>query len=361
MNRGMPYAALAAILLMLAGCGPGTNGDGVPVSYAVTRDGLGVQRFAVSLQGDDVGYMELRVEECGDDSLLISQRIDWNMILMGSRRDIVMTLDARTDRAMDLGRLTMSFSDGMSGIEITAVREDSILSTVIGTAGRSIENTTLLEEGYLPVLADLACASMEWTPGQERTFQTFDPASGMVLTATASCSIFEEVSLLGDTVSAALLKLSQMGTRNLVWVFRGQIIREMETGLGMDMTRVPPDQGGEVVATRDLYDVFAVTTDPIASPRSTGQRRYALLGDIDWSLYDLELPPVQTASGCTLTVSTAVPSVIAPYPPDVPAELASFLAPEPMVQCDDPAVRALADSLTAGAADSWEAARRISS
>ena len=344
-----------------SGCGAGaSSGDGSIVS-GMAGGGAGVQKFAVSIQGDDVGYMELTIEEHGPDSLKVVQRIDWNMILMGTRRDIVMTMTAYCDTLYDLGSLSMEMSDGSAEISINAVRQDSLLLTTIGTAGRSIENTTILQEDYLPVLADLACASMEWEPGQVRTFQTFDPASGIVLQSTAACSTFEEIVLLGDTVTAALLELSQMGTRNSVWVFEGQIVKEVETGLGMVMTRVPPGQSGQVLATRDLYEVFSVSTTPITSPRSTGTRTYILEGEIDWDLFDLDLPPVQEASGCTLTVTTGIPGLVQPFPPSVPEELLQYTVPEAMIQCDDPTLAALADSITAGSSDSWEAARRISS
>jgi transglutaminase-like putative cysteine protease len=43
----------------------------------------------------------------------------------------------------------------------------------------------------------------------------------------------------------------------------------------------------------------------------------------------------------------------------LPDSLAEHLVAEPLIPCDDPAVKALADSLTAGAANSWEAVSAI--
>ncbi|MCK4807782.1 MAG: hypothetical protein KAT09_09050 [Candidatus Aegiribacteria sp.] len=283
------------LMLPVVACGSGDENSesGSPDSdLYVTAAGEGTQKFAVSIQGDDVGYMQLDIEDHGTDSLLITQTISWNMILMGNRRDIEMSMTAVSDMEYNLGRMQMQMSDGSATITIRAWRQDSLLISEIGTAGRVIENSTVIEGDYLPVLADLACASMEWTEGQERTFQSFDPASGMILSSTAVCSGFEEVSLLGDTVNAARLRLSQMGTMNTVWVFEGQIIREYEEGLGMDMTRVLPSQGGDIVATRDLYEVFAVSSTPISNPRNTETRIFVLQGEIDWSLFHLSIPPV---------------------------------------------------------------------
>jgi hypothetical protein len=237
-----------------------------------------------------------------------------------------------------------------------------MLVSSIGTAGRTIENSTVIEGDYLPVLADLACASMEWTEGQERTFQSFDPASGVILSATAVCQGFEDVDLLGDTVTAARLELSQMGTRNLVWVYEGQIVREYEQGLGMDMTRVPPEQGGEIIATRDLYEVFAVASTPVDDPRSVRNRTFVLEGEVDWDQFQLDIMPVQSARGCTVTVSNSIPSFPAPFPSvDVPDSLLGYTRPQPMIQSEDSLISSTAAGITAGSSDSWEAARRICS
>lgn len=350
--------SLFLVVISASGCGNVPPEAELEVSAADT----GTQRFAVSIQGDDVGYMQLDIEDYGEDSLLITQTISWNMILMGNRRDIEMSMTAVCDTTYDLGRMEMLMSDGSADISVSAVRRDSLLLTTIGSAGRDIQRSTVIEGEYLPVLADLASASMEWEVGQERTFQSFDPASGAILSATAVCQGFERMPLLGDTVNAARLELSQMGTRNLVWVADGQIVREHEQGLGMDMTRVPPGQGGDIVATRDLYEVFAVSSTPVRDPRSVRSRSFILEGDIDWSQFQLDLPPVQTASGCTVSVSNRAPRDIAPFPPvRVPDSLLQYTEPEPMIQSDDPLIAATARETTEGSSDSWEAARRICS
>lgn len=356
--------SIFVIVLPIIACGSENGSSAGPDADSdlnITAADAGTQKFAVSIQGDDVGYMKLEINEHGTDSLLITQTISWNMILMGTRRDIEMSMTAVSDLEFNLGRMEMLMSDGSADITIRAFRQDSLLISEIGTAGRVIENSTVIEGDYLPVLTDLACASMEWAEGQERSFQSFDPASGIILSSTAVCEGFEEVSLLGDTVNSARLRLSQMGTRNTVWVFEGQIIREYEEGLGMDMTRVPPEQGGDIVATRDLYEVFAVSSTPISNPRSTEPRTFVLQGDIDWSQFNLNIPPVQTSAGCTVTVSNGIPLQIAQFPPSIPGELIEYTLPEAMIQCHDSVIASTAASLTEGSADSWEAARRIAS
>ena len=248
------FISLTASMLLI-GCGeaeqPVNDTVIIPSDTVVTASGvswldIGTQKFEISIQNEDVGYMQLDINNHRADSLLITQTINWKMMLMGEQRDIEMSMTAVSDREYNLGSMEMQMSDGSATITVKAWRQDSLLISEIGTAGRVIENSTVIEGDYLPILADLACASMEWTEGQERTFQSFDPASGMILSSTAVCEGFEEVELLGDTVNAARLIFSQMGTRNTIWVFEGQIVMEFEEGLGMQMLRIPSDLENDV-------------------------------------------------------------------------------------------------------------------
>jgi transglutaminase-like putative cysteine protease len=80
-------------------------------------------------------------------------------------------------------------------------------------------------------------------------------------------------------------------------------------------------------------------------------------------MFDLDYPGLQSSSaGPVVFVSAELPSAdgTMPFPmTEVPDSLLVHLSPEPLLQSDDPAIVALADSLTSGCADSWEAAAAI--
>jgi hypothetical protein len=344
---------LHALLLttLAASCGgsvPARSGD------------PGLQRFVVSLRGEEIGYFQIDVERNGD-SLTIVEETVWDLCLMGTSRHVVMTLAARADTLMNMGVLEFSLSDGSAVISSRTVRTGNRLETVISSAGREMSMESEFEGGFLPAATDLAVAGMSWEAGESRTFPAFDPATGSVSDAVATCTGREPAVLLGDTVEASVLEIEYMGTVTRIWVDGGEIIRELDEGLGMEMTRVPPGQGGDVYSTRDLYEVFAVTSTPVSDPRRTGERRFSLGGDIDWSRFVLDYPPVQTFVDGLVCVRTAPPSTVAPYPPDVPDSLAGWLAEEPMIQVTDSSIIRTADSLAAGAGDSWQAAVAMSS
>ena len=343
--------AAVTITLMTASCGAGGP---------VERGGAeaGVQKFAVSLQGRDVGYMTVSVEPLPSGSLLVSQSTEWSMRLMGEERDVSMDSEALTDSTLNLRRMEFRLSDGSAEIEARTVRGDGYLEHTIVSAGREATTRREFQGDYMPAFLDLAVASMDWEEGQVRSFPAFDPSSGSVSEAEVTCGGSVRADLLGDSLTAASLTVRHMGMVTEMLVHDGQIIREEESGYGMLMTRVPPGQGGEVSVDADLYDLYAVSSTPIDNPRLPGTRRFALEGDIDWSRFQLNYPPLQTFEDGVVTVTSRQPDTSVAFPVDAP-ELAEYLAAEPMVQSDDPAIVRLADSLTAGADDAFEAATAI--
>ncbi len=351
------------IIVIFSGCDVNASVNSAENEATVSYATANFQKFAVSLQGEDVGYMVMQTEEIGD-SLFIAQSMDWELILMGTPKTITMTVNARTSLDMNLGYLEMEMSDGTSVIKSTAVRTGNTIETTVSTSGREIVSSNEFEGEFLPAFADLAAASMEWETGDEVSFPTFDPSTGMIFNATVLCEAIEEVSLMGDMVPAAKLLITQQGMRNSVWVYEGQIVREEETGMGMVLTRVAPDTESDINPSSDLYEVYAVTSDEVSNPRRTGDRSWLLVGDIDWTDFELNFEGLQTLSdGPVITVNALPPASTIPFPIEtetIPGELAEYLVADAMIQCEDSVMIAVADSLTNGAVDAWEAVQRIS-
>ncbi len=357
MNRakGLFFAMITAFAV--TGCGAGAAEETIHESFA-TAD---FQKFAVSLQGEDVGYMTMETEAVGD-SLFITQSMEWHLLLMGTTRTVTMEVSARTGTNMDLGYLTMTMSDGTSVIETTARRTGNTVETTVNTSGREIVNSSEFEGNYLPSFVDLAAATMEWVVGDEKIFPTFDPSTGMIFEAIVTCEAIEDVSLMGDMVPAARLLIAQQGMRNVVWVYQGQIVREEEAGMGMVLTRVAPDTEDNIIPSTDLYEAYAVTSSAVRDPRNTGERSWLLVGDVDWNEFELDYPGIQNLSdGPIITVTATVPQNPVVFPMEEAAdEHAPYLEADAMIQCTDPVIIAVADSLTEGATDAWDAVARIS-
>jgi hypothetical protein len=353
--RVLPYVMIA--IVMAAGCETMPEVGTGQESFA-TAD---YQKFAVSLQGEDVGYMTMQTEAIGD-SLFITQRMEWHLLLMGTTRTVSMDVEARTDTDLDFGYLSMTMSDGTSVIETSARRTGNTIETVVTTSGRDISKSSEFEGDYLPAFVDLAAATMEWEVGDEQVYPTFDPSTGVIFQATVTCEAFEDVSLMGDTVSAARLLIAQQGMRNTVWVYEGQIVREEETGMGMILTRVSPDTQDNIIPSSDLYEVYAVSSNTVVEPRRTGERAWLLAGDVDWSEFELDYPGIQNLSdGPVVAVTAYTPRNPISFPVgEIGEELAPYLEADAMIQCKDSVMIAVADSLTEEAVDAWDAVSRIS-
>lgn len=361
MNTVKVYLPVLIAVLMVAASGCGADASQETAREYESFATADFQKFAVTLQGEDVGYMTMRTETV-EDSIFITQSMEWHLLLMGTTRTVTMDVHARTGTDMDLGYLTMTMSDGTSLIETTAFRVGNSVETTVTTSGRDIINTSEFEGDYLPAFVDLAAATMEWAVGDEEIFPTFDPSTGMIFQATVTCEAIEDISLMGDIVPAARLLISQQGMRNSVWVYQGQIVREEERGMGMVLTRVAPDTEDNIIPSSDLYEVYAVTSNSVDDPRRTGERSWFLAGDVDWSEFELDYPGIQTLSdGPVITVTASIPQNPLPFPiAEVGDELTPYLVADAMIQCADPVMTAVADSLTDGATDAWDAATRIS-
>ncbi len=357
MNRAKGLFFAIVTVFAVVGCGAEGTEDTIHELFA-TAD---FQKFAVSLQGEDVGYMTMQTEAIGD-SLFITQSMEWHLLLMGTTRTVSMEVYARTGTNMDLGYLTMRMSDGTSVIETSARRTGNTVETTVNTSGREIVNSSEFEGNFLPSFVDLAAATMEWVVGDEKVFPTFDPSTGMIFEAVVTCEAVEDVSLMGDMVPASRLLVVQQGMRNTVWVYQGQIVREEETGMGMLLTRVAPDTEDNIIPSSDLYEVYAVTSNTVSDPRRTGDRAWLLVGDVDWSEFELDYPGIQNLSdGPIVTVTATVPQNPVVFPMEEAAdEHALYLEADAMIQCTDPVIIAVADSLTEGATDAWDAVTRIS-
>lgn len=346
--------AIIVAFAVITGCREPGYGKSFPESSA------GHQRFAVSLGGEDVGYMDILIQPMGEDSLLIIQETDWNLVLMGQRQQICMRIEAVTGLDYDLGRMSFTLDNETASILTETRREGSALVTEIRSAGRVIEFSNDIEENsYIPAILDIASAAMDWEQGQEKVFQSFDPTTGTLSEAVVKCLGSEKTTLFGDTVNATKLSILHLGTTMITWIHNGEIIREEETNFNMLISRVPPDQEGQVYSTRDLYEVFAVPSTPIDNPRTTGERTFLLEGDIDWNLFELNYPPVQIADPPIVVINTKTPVNSINLPVEQTEELIPFLQAEPMIQSDDPEIIALAESLTNDISNSWDVALKL--
>ena len=82
-----------------------------------------LQRFAVSIQGEDIGYMQIEIDRMDGDSVRLHEETVWDLVLMGTSRHVVMELDATADSTLNLSRLDFHLTDGSAEIGSTTIRD----------------------------------------------------------------------------------------------------------------------------------------------------------------------------------------------------------------------------------------------
>jgi len=228
------------------------------------------------------------------------------------------------------------------------------MSITSGGATRT-EVRTLAERPMLTLNLVRRLANAGLTPGARHKWMVFDPATLRNAPVTVSIGEREVVRGGAAPIPAFRVEMEFTGLRTTAWITdTGEIVRE-ESPLGFITVRETADQAQALAVSgrmrRDLLESAAVVPEieaktpplpPIGDPRSVRRLRMRVTGA------DLTAPDLQGAgqrvSGNMVEIVDAQ-SIVA-GPPD--GDLAPFLAPEPLIESDDPEIRAAADEAVRG-------------
>jgi transglutaminase-like putative cysteine protease len=309
---------------------------GFTVSQTVPLDAAG--------SGDGNGGFELQ-----EDGQL-------QMSLLGVHTFTKLKTRARVDRAFDLQSFEFALDPGTGPITITGEIRDRELAMSIASGGATrTEVRTLAERPMLTLNLVRRLANAGLTPGAEYKWMVFDPAT--LRNAPVTVSVGEREVVRGGAVPipAFRVEMEFTGLRTTSWITdTGEIVRE-ESPLGFITVRETADQAQALAVSgrmrRDLLESAAVVPEieaktpplpPIGDPRSVRLLRMRVTGA------DLTAPDLQGAgqrvNGNMVEIVDAQSIVAGPLDGD----LAPFLAPEPLIESDDPEIRAAADEAVRG-------------
>ncbi len=309
---------------------------GFTVSQTVPLDAAG--------SGDGNGGFELQ-----EDGQL-------QMSLLGVHTFTKLKTRARVDRAFDLQSFEFALDPGTGPITITGEIRDRQLAMSIASGGATrTEVRTLAERPMLTLNLVRRLANAGLTPGAEYKWMVFDPAT--LRNAPVTVSVGEREVVRGGAVPipAFRVEMEFTGLRTTAWITdTGEIVRE-ESPLGFITVRETADQAQALAVSgrmrRDLLESAAVVPEieaktpplpPIGDPRSVRLLRMRVTG-ADLTASDLQ-GAGQRVNGNMVEIVDAQ-SIVA-GPPD--GDLAPFLAPEPLIESDDPEIRAAADEAVRG-------------
>jgi transglutaminase-like putative cysteine protease len=319
------------------------------IAADLARYGTDAQWRGVYYRGEKIGFTVSQTVP-SDTGFELHEDGRLQMALLGAVTAARIRTTARVDREFALQSFDFSLDPGTGPIEVSGVVNGPQLQlTVKTTAGTYTETRTLPERPSLTLNLARRLANGGLTPGARHEWTMFDPATLQNAPVTAEVGKRENVRAGGTRIPAFRVEMAFRGLRTTSWITdTGEVIREespmglitvRETAAAAQRLAVP----GNIQA--DLLEASAVvpiSTRRIDEPRDVRRIRLRIEGA---DLPSTDLNGVgQSNEGNVFEIRNALDLRPGPHDPDA----ANYLAPEPFIESDDPAIRAEAERLVAG-------------
>ncbi len=318
--------------------------------------GEDTQWFGVYVGHDKIGYSSRRVvpREGGTRTI---ERSYLRLGSMGQTREVHLFSTADLDEAHRAERFDFEMQTGDQVFRVSGEG-----TTVRYSIGGGQEETLVLEE--LPVLSDAHTAMLAGAEqGQVVELPFLDPATMTRSSVRYEIGPEEEVPGLEGTRGRRVTYRLQ-GAEMTAWVDdRGEQLRQ-EGLMGMVVLREPRD----VALTRGwpdgaAVDIVALSAVPVDRPIDGARQARVLVVELHGS--DALDPLLRAAhgerwDGRRLGIHVPDAAAIATYPlPAADDAFAPYLAAEPLIEVDDPAIREAVNGVLADVGDAESAARRL--
>jgi hypothetical protein len=324
-----------------------------PVALAadLARYGSSAQWKGVYYRGDKIGF-SVGQTNATEDGYEIREDGRLQMSLLGSTTSVRLATRASVDRAFALQRFAFSLDPGTGPTEVEGRLDGRRLHLTIRTSsGERTETRELEEPPALPLSLPRALAARGLAPGQTLRVSVFDPATLRNTPMTLEVQAREVVRAAGRPVPAFRVEGRWAGLTTRSWITDvGEVVRE-ESPMGLLVVRETAEEAqtlavpGRVQA--DMLEASAIVpVRPVRidDPTTVARLRLRLTPLEGFLPADLE-GAGQALRGDVLEVVDPRDLAAAPEPPD----LADHLGPEPLLESDDPALRAEAEKAVRGA------------
>ena len=325
----------------------------------LSRYGSTAQWRGVYYRGAKIGFTVRQVLPT-DDGFQLEEDGQLEMTLIGATAAARIRTIAQVDDTFALRSFEFSLDPGTGPITVNGrvERPDAAgsqgdgwrLIVDVTTAGVTrTEERALAAPPLLGINLGRRLASEGLTPGDRHEWMLFDPATLSNMPVVLEVGAREVVRVGNTRLPAFRVDLELAGLQTTSWVTdTGEVVRE-ESPLGILTVREPANRATIMaipgLVQTDLLQAAAVVpvmSQHIDDPRDVRRLRVRLEGA---DLSGLDLDGVgQTFDGDVIEIMRPEPRV--PGPPD--PEAAQYLAPEPLIESDDPVIQAEA-ALAAGA------------
>ena len=317
----------------------------VSLATDLSRYGSAAEWRGVYYRGAKIGFTVRQITPTAD-GFLLEEDGQLEMTLLGATTAARIQTMARVDEAFALQAFDFSLDPGTGPITVAGRVEPAGLAAGwrllidLTTAGVTrTEERRLEAPPLLTINLGRRLAAEGLAAGARHEWMVFDPAT--LSNAPVTLRVGErEVVRVGNTrMPAFRVDMAYAGLETTSWVTdTGEVVRE-ESPLGILTMKEPADRATIMAVPgrvqTDLLEAAAVVpvmTQRIDDPRSVRRLRVRLVGA------DLTSPDLD---GVGQTVDGDVIEIVRPErPPSGPPdpEAARYLAPEPFIESDDPAI-----------------------
>jgi len=321
------------------------------------RYGSAAQWRGIYYRGEKIGFTVSQVVP-RDDGFELQEDGRLQMTLFGAASAARLRTTARVDRAFAVRTFEFSLDPGTGATEVRgALRDDDaagrvrLTLTITTPSGSRTEERVLDEAPVLTLNLARRLANGGLVPGARYDWTMFDPATLRNAPMRVGIGKREVVRAGGRPVPAFRIDVSFAGLHTTSWVTdTGEVVRE-ESPMGLIVVRESPEQAQSLAVPGrvglDLIEAAAVRPAmlqrPIDEPRNVRRLRLRLEGA------DLTSPDVegdgQHVDGDVVEIRD--PRMLQSTPRD--AGVRQFLDPEPLIESDDPEIRAEAERAVRGA------------
>jgi transglutaminase-like putative cysteine protease len=286
------------------------------------------------------------------------------MSLLGATSAATVRTRAQVDSGFALRAFQFSLDPGTGPIEVNGALSGTRLALSVTSAGQTrTEIRELPEPPALSINLSRRLANGGLVPGARHRWTVFDPATLHNAPVVVDVGKRELVRGPGRPIPAFRVEMEFSGLRTTSWVTdTGEVIRE-ESPLGLITVREPAATAQAMaVPSRiqsDLLEAAAVvpiTKERIDEPRDVRRLRIRLDGaDIPGGELDGSGQAVIDAANHVIEIRD--PQTLGATQGDPTA--AQFVVPEPLIESDDPAIRAEAARAVSGVTGSRARVERL--
>jgi transglutaminase-like putative cysteine protease len=317
----------------------------VSLGTDLARYGSAAEWRGVYYRGEKIGFtVSQTVPKVDGFELEEDGRLQ--MSLLGATTAATVRTRAQVDSNFTLRTFQFSLDPGTGPIEVNGALSGTRLALSVTTSGNTrTEIRELSEPPALSLNLSRRLANGGLVPGARHRWMVFDPATLHNAPVVVDVGKRELVRGAGARpIPAFRVEMEFSGLRTTSWVTdTGEVMRE-ESPLGLITVREPAATARAMaVSSRiqsDLLEAAAVvpvTKERIDEPRDVRRLRFKLEG-ADLSGADLDGAGQTVVDAASHIIEVRDPQTLRATQADPAA--GQFIAPEPLIESDDPAIRA---------------------